>query len=65
LERLSITYKPAFTGPIAKGLSLAALVVGGLMFAYSESGSRKVFAGIVFAWGWRSVPSSFMAWQFV
>jgi type IV secretory pathway VirB3-like protein len=32
----------SFTGPIAKGLSLVALVVGGLMFAYSGRGcSRK------------------------
>jgi type IV secretory pathway VirB2 component (pilin) len=41
----------SFTGRIAKGLSLVALVVGGLMFAYSESGSKEVFAGIVFGPG--------------
>src|SRR5437016_443652 len=41
----------SFTGPIAKGLSLVALVIGGLMFAYSEGSSKKVFAGIVFGLG--------------
>ena len=41
----------AFTGPIARGLSLIAIVVGGLMFAFGEGGSKKALAGIVFrAW---------------
>ena len=29
-----------FTGPIARGLSLIAIVVGGLMFAFGEGGSK-------------------------
>ena len=35
-------------GPIATGLSLVAIVIGGLMFAFGEGQSEKVFAGIVF-----------------
>jgi len=31
----------AFTGSIAKGLSLVAIVVGGLMFAFGEGHSKK------------------------
>ena len=31
----------AFTGPIARGLSLIAIVVGGLMFAFGEGGSKR------------------------
>jgi type IV secretion system protein TrbC len=54
----------SFTGPIAKGLSLVALVVGGLMFAYSEGGSKKVFAGIVFGLGMALGAANFMAWLF-
>ena len=54
----------SFTGPIAKGLSLVALVVGGLMFAYSEGGSKKVFAGIVFGLGMALGAANFMAWMF-
>ena len=41
----------AFTGPIARGLSLIAIVVGGLMFAFGEGGSKKALAGIVFGLG--------------
>jgi type IV secretory pathway VirB10-like protein len=40
--------KTAFTGTIATGLSLVAIVVGGLMFAYGEGQSKKTLAGIVF-----------------
>ena len=31
----------AFTGPLARGLSLIAIVIGGLMFAFGEGGSKK------------------------
>src|SRR5690242_14516041 len=54
----------SFTGPIAKGLSLVALVVGGLMFAYSEGASKKVFAGIIFSLGMALGAANFMAWMF-
>ena len=40
--------KTAFTGPIATGLSLVAIVIGGLMFAYGEGQSKRMLAGIVF-----------------
>ena len=43
--------KTAFTGTIATGLSLVAIVVGGLMFAYGEGQSKKTLAGIVFGVG--------------
>ena len=39
----------SFTGPIAKGLALIALVIGGLTFAFGEGGAKRTFAGIVFA----------------
>lgn len=54
----------SFTGPIAKGLSLVALVVGGLMFAYSEGQAKKVFAGIIFGLGMALGAVNFMAWMF-
>ena len=41
----------AFTGPIARGLSLIAIVVGGLMFAFGEGGSKKALARDHF-WPW-------------
>ena len=33
----------AFTGPLARGLSLIAIVIGGLMFAFGEGGSKPGF----------------------
>ena len=41
----------AFTGPLARGLSLIAIVIGGLMFAFGEGGSKKALAGIIFGLG--------------
>jgi type IV secretory pathway VirB2 component (pilin) len=56
--------KTAFTGPIATGLSLVAIVIGGLMFAFGEGQSKKVFAGIVFGIGMAVGAVNFMAWLF-
>jgi len=41
----------AFTTTIARGLSLVSIVVGGLMFAFDEGGSKKMMAGILFGVG--------------
>ena len=41
----------AFTGPLARGLSLISIVIGGLMFAFGEGGSKKALAGIIFGLG--------------
>ena len=54
----------AFTGPIAKGLSLVAIVIGGLTFAYSEGGSKKQFAGLIFGIGMAVSSAAFLAWLF-
>jgi type IV secretory pathway VirB2 component (pilin) len=56
--------KTAFTGTIATGLSLVAIVVGGLMFAYGEGQSKKMLAGIVFGIGMAVSAVNFMAWLF-
>ena len=54
----------AFTGPIARGLSLVAIVVGGLMFAFGEGDSKRMLAGIVFGVGMAIGAISFMSWLF-
>jgi len=54
----------SFTGPIAKGLSLVAIVVGGLMFAFGEGGSKKMLSGIVFGLGMVLGAANFIAWLF-
>ena len=54
----------AFTGPIARGLSLIAIVVGGLMFAFGEGGSKKALAGIIFGLGMAMGAANFLTWLF-
>ena len=54
----------AFTGPIARGLSLIAIVCGGLMFAFGEGGSKKALAGIIFGLGMAMGAASFLSWLF-
>jgi type IV secretory pathway VirB2 component (pilin) len=55
----------AFTGPIARGLSLVAIVVGGLMFAFEENGSHKrMLAGIIFGVGMAVGAVNFLSWLF-
>ena len=56
--------KDAFTGDIARGLSLIAIVVGGLMFAFGEGGSKKALAGIVFGLGMAMGAANFLGWLF-
>jgi len=56
--------KTSFTGPIATGLSLVAIVVGGLTFAYGEGHSKKALAGIIFGVGMAIGAVNFMAWLF-
>ena len=53
-----------FTGPIARGLSLIAIVVGGLMFAFGEGGSKRTLAGIIFGLGMAMGAVNFLSWLF-
>ena len=54
----------SFTGPIAKGLSLVSIVIGGVTFAFGEGGSKRLLAGIVFGVGMAIGAVNFMAWLF-
>lgn len=56
--------RTSFTGPIARGLSLVAIVIGGLMFAFGEGDSKRTLAGIVFGVGMAIGAVNFMAWLF-
>lgn len=56
--------KTSFTGPIATGLSLVAIVIGGLTFAYGEGHSKRTLAGIIFGVGMAIGAVNFMAWLF-
>ena len=54
----------AFTGPIATGLALVAIVVGGLMFAFGEGGAKRTMAGVIFGVGMAVGAVNFMSWLF-
>jgi type IV secretory pathway VirB2 component (pilin) len=54
----------SMTGPIAKGLALVAIVVGGMMFAFGEGGSKKMLSGIIFGLGMALGAVNFMSWLF-
>ncbi len=54
----------SFTGPIARGLSLVSIVIGGVTFAFGEGGSKRLLAGIVFGVGMAIGAINFMAWLF-
>jgi type IV secretion system protein TrbC len=54
----------AFTSTIARGLSLVAIVVSGLTFAFGEGGSKRVLAGVLFGVGMAVAAVNFMAWLF-
>ena len=58
------TLQQAFTGAIARGLSLVAIVIGGLMFAFGEGGSKRALAGIIFGLGMTLGAANFINWLF-
>jgi type IV secretory pathway VirB2 component (pilin) len=63
-ENAVAVLQAAFTGPIARGLSLVAIVVGGLMFSFGEGESKRTLAGIVFGVGMAIGAVNFLAWLF-
>jgi len=54
----------AFTGTIARGLSLVAIVVAGLTFAFGEGGGKRILAGVLFGVGMAIAAVNFLAWLF-
>jgi type IV secretion system protein TrbC len=54
----------AFTSTIARGLSLVAIVVSGLTFAFGEGGSKRILAGVLFGVGMAIAAVNFLAWLF-
>lgn len=54
----------AFTGPIARGLSLVSIVVGGIVWAFDDAGHKRMLAGIIFGVGMALLATNFIAWLF-
>lgn len=63
-ENAVTVLQTAFTGTIARGLSLVAIVVGGLMFAFGEGESKRMLAGIAFGVGIAIGAVNFISWLF-
>ena len=63
-ENAVTVLQTAFTGTIAKGLALVAIVSGGLTFAFGEGGGKRTFAGIVFGLGMAVLAVNFLSWLF-
>lgn len=52
----------AFTGPIGRGLSLVAIVVTGLMFAFGEPGGKRALAGVGFGLAMVMGAAAWLTW---
>jgi type IV secretion system protein TrbC len=63
-ENAVTVLQTAFTSTIARGLSLVAIVVGGLMFAFGEGESKRMLAGILFGVGMAIGAVNFLSWLF-
>ena len=63
-ERAANNLAITFTGPLARSLALVAIVIGGLLFMYGESGAKRQISGIVFGGGLALFAGQFLAWLF-
>ena len=63
-ERAAANLEATFTGPLARSLALVAIVIGGLLFMFGESGAKRQISGIVFGGGLALFAVQFLAWLF-
>ncbi|MGE3508139.1 MAG: TrbC/VirB2 family protein [Vicinamibacterales bacterium] len=63
-ERAASNLERTFTGPLARSLALVAIVIGGLLFMFNESGAKRQIAGIVFGGGLTLFATQFLVWLF-
>ena len=63
-ERAANNLALTFTGPLARSLSLVAIVIGGLLFMFGESGAKRQISGIVFGGGLALFAGQFLMWLF-
>lgn len=56
--------RDVFTGPIARGLSLVSIVIGGLVVAFDEGQNKRLVAGILFGVGMAIGAVNFMNFLF-
>ena len=63
-ERAANNLALTFTGPLARSLALVAIVIGGLMLMFGESGAKRQISGIVFGGGLALFAAQFLLWLF-
>ena len=63
-ERAASNLERTFTGPLARSLALVAIVIGGLLFMFNETGAKRQIAGIVFGGGLALFATQFLVWLF-
>ena len=63
-ERAANNLAMTFTGPLARSLALVAIVIGGLLFMFGESGAKRQISGIVFGGGLSLFAGQFLTWLF-
>lgn len=63
-ERAARNLELSFTGPLARSLALVAIVIGGLLFMFSEQGAKRQISGIVFGGGLALFAGQFLTWLF-
>jgi type IV secretory pathway VirB2 component (pilin) len=63
-ERAARNLELTFTGPLARSLALVAIVIGGLLFMFAESGAKRQISGIVFGGGLALFATQFLTWLF-
>jgi type IV secretory pathway VirB2 component (pilin) len=63
-ERAASNLELTFTGPLARSLALVAIVIGGLLFMFGESGAKRQISGIVFGGGLALFATQFLTWLF-
>ena len=54
----------AISGPIARGLSLVAVVIGGLMMAFDGTDNKRMLGGLIFGVAMAIGAGNFLIWLF-
>src|SRR4051812_24079380 len=54
--------KDELSGPLARALSVVAVVISGLTFAYGEGDAKRLFAGVLFGSAMAVWATPFLAW---
>ena len=63
-ETVGVKLCELFYGKLGKALAIVAVVIGGLLYAFGEGGSKSQLAGIAFGTGMVLMAPSFLGWLF-